>query len=367
MNGIDISSYQVGINLSAVPCDFVIVKATEGTSYLNPYFSEQSGQALTLGKKLGIYHFASGGNAIAEADYFIRNIKQYQGKALFVLDWEADAINSGVIWAKQWLDRVYEQTGVKPLIYMSNSVVNSYDWKTVASSGYGLWNAGYYAGYQTMGYNPDAPIYGGLGAWGSCAMYQYTSSGRLSGWDANLDLNVFYGDRKAWDSYVRGNSNVIAQETEGTADTGRESAKAVDFEYSVRIEGGKILSSVRNLEDFAGIQGKRITDIAVKVNKGAVRYRVHLLGGIWLPWVNGYNWNDYVNGYAGNGNPVDAVQVYYETPSNIVSTHGYQKAQYRVSPLNGNYYGWQYDDEVGNGQDGYAGVFGKTIDRFQLF
>ena len=29
MNGIDIASYQAGIDLSVVPCDFVIVKATE--------------------------------------------------------------------------------------------------------------------------------------------------------------------------------------------------------------------------------------------------------------------------------------------------------------------------------------------------
>ena len=36
MNGIDISSHQSGINLSKVPCDFAIIKATQGTSYVNP-------------------------------------------------------------------------------------------------------------------------------------------------------------------------------------------------------------------------------------------------------------------------------------------------------------------------------------------
>jgi len=36
MNGIDISSHQAGINLEIVPCDFVIIKATEGTEYVNP-------------------------------------------------------------------------------------------------------------------------------------------------------------------------------------------------------------------------------------------------------------------------------------------------------------------------------------------
>ena len=52
---------------------------------------------------------------------------------------------------------------------------------------------------------------------------------------------------------------------------------------------------------------------------------------------------------------------------NIVNKYGYQKAQYRISPVNGNYYSWQYDNETGNGQDGYAGCFGVAMDRFQLF
>ena len=39
MNGIDIASYQAGIDLGAGPeCDFVIVKATEGTGYVEPRF-----------------------------------------------------------------------------------------------------------------------------------------------------------------------------------------------------------------------------------------------------------------------------------------------------------------------------------------
>lgn len=141
----------------------------------------------------------------------------------------------------------------------------------------------------------------------------------------------------------------------------------VDFTYAVRVEGGTILPSVTNLNDCAGIKGKRITDIAIKVNKGSVRYRVHILGGGWLPWVTGYSWTDHNNGYAGNGKPIDAVQVYYETPVDYAAKYGWQKAQYRVSPVNGNYWPWQYDTETGNGQDGFAGCFGKAMDRLQLF
>lgn len=50
-----------------------------------------------------------------------------------------------------------------------------------------------------------------------------------------------------------------------------------------------------------GIIGKRIANVTIKVNKGTVKYQVHILGGGWLPWVTGFNWKDHHHGYAGNG------------------------------------------------------------------
>lgn len=140
------------------------------------------------------------------------------------------------------------------------------------------------------------------------------------------------------------------------------------FTYAVKA-GGTILPEVTNLNDWAGKgDGVPITDIAIKVNVGSVKYRVHVEGDKWLPWVNGYNWNDHNNGYAGNGKPIDGIQIYYSTPSDYAAKYGWQKAQYRVSTLEGReYYDWQYDDETHNGQDGYAGKLGAAIDKFQLF
>lgn len=142
----------------------------------------------------------------------------------------------------------------------------------------------------------------------------------------------------------------------------------VIFEYAVMLTNGTILPFVRNLEDYAGLPGYTIAGIAIRVNKGSVKYRVHVKGKEWMPYVTGCNWNDVVNGYAGYpGAVIDAVEVYYITPDDIVVAHGYQKAQYRVAPIGGAYWPWQYDNETGNGQDGYAGAFGTAIDRFQLF
>ena len=156
---------------------------------------------------------------------------------------------------------------------------------------------------------------------------------------------------------------------QGTASGPKETAKpsgghynaAVVFTYCVKADG-KTYPSVKNLADYAGVRGKAITDVAIMCNVGKVEYRVHVLGGKWLPYVTGFNWADLVNGYAGNGKPIDAIEAIYLAPDGSS-----QKAQYRVSPVNKGYYSWQYNNETGGGQDGYAGSFGKKIDRFQLF
>ena len=138
-----------------------------------------------------------------------------------------------------------------------------------------------------------------------------------------------------------------------------------DVIYRVKA-GGKWYSAVKNLEDFAGVVGKPITDVAIKVTKGTVKYRVHIKGNGWLPYVTGYNIKDHNNGYAGNGKVIDAIEIYYSTPSDYAKKNGYLKAKYRVSPLKDSYYSYQYDNEKSNGQDGYAGDFGKAIDRLQI-
>lgn len=204
LNGIDISSWQTGIDLSAVPADFVLVKATEATNYVNPDCDRAFQQAARAGKLLGIYHFARPGDARAQADFFISKCKGYIGRAILVLDWEANAIPLGPAWAKAWLDRVYQVTGIRPLIYMSASVTGEYDWTAVVKANYGLWVAAYALGYQRIdGYRvPSGPK--GVKHWPSAVIWQYTSSGRLPAWGGNLDLNIFYGDRAAWAKYAGG-------------------------------------------------------------------------------------------------------------------------------------------------------------------
>jgi len=212
MNGIDIASYQAGIDLASVPCDFAIIKATEGISYVNPDCDRAFQSGEDAGKKLGIYHFASGGiSGTDEADFFINNVLGYIGKAIPVLDWEANAINYGPEYALEFMRRVLERTGVKPLIYMSGSVVTGQDWAQAVAEDYGLWVAAYYTDY-IEGYNADAPMYD-IAYWPGAAMLQYTSGGHLPGWGGALDLDVFYGDAAAWDAYA-GSKPAVQEDTQ---------------------------------------------------------------------------------------------------------------------------------------------------------
>lgn len=132
----------------------------------------------------------------------------------------------------------------------------------------------------------------------------------------------------------------------------------VNVTYMVRTQNHGWLPEVENLNDFAGYQGSPVTDVAIKVDKGSVKYRVHVLGGGWLPYVTGYNTHDHQNGYAGAYKVIDAIEVYYYTPDSI---RPYRRAKYKV-----NNYEWQHDNETTNGQDGYAGVFGVPITELRL-
>ena len=132
----------------------------------------------------------------------------------------------------------------------------------------------------------------------------------------------------------------------------------VNVYYKVKTQKHGWLPEVKNLEDYAGWENSPITGLAVKVDKGSIKYRVHVKGGKWLGWITKYDVKDYNYGYAGNGKPIDAIQVYYYTPNNI---RPYKKAKYKV-----NNYDWQYDTETTKGQDGYGGLFGVNATKIQI-
>lgn len=85
-----------------------------------------------------------------------------------------------------------------------------------------------------------------------------------------------------------------------------------NISYKVHTKGGRWLPEVKNRADYAGIYNKTIDAVMFKTDTDKiVKYRVHLRSkNKWLPWVTGYNVNDYNNGYAGVlGQEIDGIQI----------------------------------------------------------
>ena len=80
---------------------------------------------------------------------------------------------------------MYRKTGVKPMIYIQKSAMDN-----VKDLGYRLWVA-QYPDYERTGYQEHPWNEGQY----ECDIRQYTSVGRLPGYDGNLDLNKSYIDK----------------------------------------------------------------------------------------------------------------------------------------------------------------------------
>lgn len=83
--------------------------------------------------------------------------------------------------------------------------------------------------------------------------------------------------------------------------------------YKVHTKNGKWLPEVTNRTDYAGIKGKAIDGVMIKSTNAdiTIHYQVHICGGKWLPYVTGYNSADGNNGYAGIiGKSIDAIRIY---------------------------------------------------------
>lgn len=197
LNGIDVSNWQAGIDLAAVPGDFVICKATQGNWYVSPDCARQVEQALAAGKLVGIYHYIDGtGGADGEISFFINSCLNWIGKVVLCLDWES--VDNGQwgneAYLRQCIEAVVAKTGVRPIVYASQSV---FPWALCQELNCGAWVAQYASndatGYQATPWNE--------GAYG-CAIRQYSSHGRLAGYGGNLDLNKAYMDSAAWMAYA---------------------------------------------------------------------------------------------------------------------------------------------------------------------
>ena len=365
--GIDVSSFQKSIDWQAVKnsgIQFAILRSSYGSpdpKQVDETFHQNVKGCQSVGMPMGVYHYGyavSVEQAKNEAQFFLDTIKNIKFDYPCFYDVE-DSKTMGMLDKQSLTDvinafcKTVADAGYKAGLYASKSwLENKID---VSQIPYQIWCAQY---YKECTYS------------GKYQIWQYASDGQVNGInDHNCDMDYAYVDYTNEKSTVPSMPIPISKPIVSVPVSTNNIAtdKQVNVTYQVRANGNwysEIVNSNNfNSMGYAGSIGKPITDVAIKVSDGSVKYRVHTISGRWLGWITDYNLNNGITGYAGNGTPIDAITIYYYTPSSICP---YKRATYRVSPVYSNYYSYQHDDQTINSQDGYAGCFGQKIDRLQI-
>lgn len=206
IDGPDVSSYQhpngVSINWSAVAAsghEFAIVKATEGTSYVNKYFAGDYAGIRRAGMVRGSYHFAHpaypvASTALAQAKFYVAHI----GSTLTTktlppaLDLEVTGGLSRaalVTWAQDFLLDVRNLTGRTPMLYTYPYFWSDNLHDNAAFTRYPLWMAGYSGGVD-------------VGA----TLWQYTAGATVKGIKGPVDMSKVLADPTTWAAMTDGTS-----------------------------------------------------------------------------------------------------------------------------------------------------------------
>jgi GH25 family lysozyme M1 (1,4-beta-N-acetylmuramidase) len=186
--GMDVSSYQGNVAWQTAynnGARFAYVKATEGTTYTNPYFAQQYNGSYNVGMIRGAYHFAHPNNSsgTTQADYFAAHGGGWSGDGHTLppaLDIEYNpsgaecyglSQSAMVSWVKAFSNEIHAKYNKYPMIY------TTLDWWTTCtgnSSAFAATNPFWIAKYSSTPPTPPA----GTATW---TMWQNASSGIFPG------------------------------------------------------------------------------------------------------------------------------------------------------------------------------------------
>ncbi|KAI0676570.1 glycoside hydrolase family 25 protein [Trametes maxima] len=182
--GIDISNYQGTVNFNTAKANgisFVYIKATEGTTYVDPTFSSHYTGATNAGLIRGAYHFAhpSASSGATQAKYFLAHGGGWSKDGITLpgaLDIEYNpngaecyglSASAMVSWIKDFSNTYHSSTGVYPVIYTTT------DWWTTCTG-----NSAAFASTNPLWIARYASSIGALPAgWSYTTFWQYADSG----------------------------------------------------------------------------------------------------------------------------------------------------------------------------------------------
>ncbi|KAI0716374.1 glycoside hydrolase family 25 protein [Earliella scabrosa] len=181
--GIDISHYQGSVNFNTVKANglsFVYIKATEGTTYTDPTFSEHYNGATKAGLIRGGYHFAHPdlSSGATQAKFFLAHGGGWSSDGITLpgaLDIEYGpsaecyglSASAMVSWIRDFSNTYHSSTGVYPVIYTTTDW-----WKTCTG------NSAAFASTNPLWIARYASSIGTLPAgWPYATFWQYADSG----------------------------------------------------------------------------------------------------------------------------------------------------------------------------------------------
>jgi GH25 family lysozyme M1 (1,4-beta-N-acetylmuramidase) len=254
--GTDVSGYQPSINWTTVKnggVSFAWAKATEGTGYVNPYFTTQEAGAKGVGIYIGAYHFArpsshpnitGASSADSEAAYFwsvASNYVKYGGSYLVpMLDWEdplaTNQLSAATMsaWVNEWCNAVSNSArlngvaGVRPVVYTGtwySRPGGTYSGLTTAVTNWPSWIAAYPSNPNTQSGGPSDTY-----PWSTWNIWQYADTNWSGG-----DADVFNGNLGSFvQMFAVGGTNapaIIVNPTNITAGVG------TNVTFSVKASG----------------------------------------------------------------------------------------------------------------------------------
>lgn len=209
--------------------DVIMVKATQGTGYVNPKCDTDYQAAKKKGKLLGFYHYCGGGNAKAEAQYFYKNTKNYVEEAVPAVDWESyqNASWGNSNYVRQFIDEYHNLSGVWPLIYVQESAINQV---ANCAKDCGLWVAKYPSMDWKSWNVPKMRV--NTYPWSTYTVWQFTGD--------NMDRNLVNTTRDGWKKLAKG-SNTKAKKSTWKKKSGTfVLGQALEVHKSPRIESNAI-------------------------------------------------------------------------------------------------------------------------------
>lgn len=200
VRGVDVSSYQGKIywkTLSEQDIQFAFIKATEGSSFVDPNFSENYSNAQKTKLRIGAYHFFSyDSSGKTQAENFIKVVPISDNMLPPVVDVEfygnkeknppnPKDVDKELSAFLQEIEKHYKK---KPIIY---ATVKSYD----------MFISGKYTDYNIWIRNILS--YPSLSDNKQWTFWQYTDRAVLDGYSGNekfIDMNVFNGSKEDFNS-----------------------------------------------------------------------------------------------------------------------------------------------------------------------